>query len=109
MTDTPLLQQKCQVCEVGAPPMTQTDIEKHLHEVPQWKQKENKIERTFTFADFKESMKFVNNVANLAEAEGHHPDIAIAYSKVTITLWTHAVGGLSLNDFILAAKIDKAG
>lgn len=106
MTETKLSQQKCQVCEVGAPPMTQMDIEKHLHEVPQWTQKENKIERVFKFSDFKEAMVFVNKVADIAEGEGHHPDIGISYNKVTIVLWTHAIGGLSLNDFILAAKID---
>lgn len=86
--------------------MTQMDIEKHLHEVPQWTQKENKIERVFKFSDFKEAMVFVNKVADIAEGEGHHPDIGISYNKVTIVLWTHAIGGLSLNDFILAAKID---
>ena len=102
-----LSQQKCQVCEVGAPPMAQVDIDEHLKEVSGWTQKENKIERLFKFADFKEAISFVNKVADIAEAEGHHPDIHISYSKVTITLWTHAVGGLSLNDFILAAKIDE--
>lgn len=86
--------------------MTQAAIDEHLAQVPAWTQIENKIERVFKFADFKEAMVFVNKVAELAEKEGHHPDIHISYSKVTITLWTHAVGGLSLNDFILAAKID---
>ena len=109
MINNNLSEQKCQVCEVGAPPMTQASIDEHLAQVPAWTQIENKIERVFTFADFKEAMVFVNNVAELSEAEGHHPDIHISYSKVTITLWTHAVGGLSLNDFILAAKIDVIG
>ena len=65
------------------------------------------IERTFDFKDFSEAMTFVNTVAAIAEEQGHHPDIRIfSYKKVTITLSTHAIGGLSINDFIVAAKID---
>lgn len=65
-----------------------------------------KISRTWKLQGFTEAMNFVNAVAALAEAENHHPDIEINYSKVTLTLWTHKIGGLSENDFILAAKID---
>lgn len=65
-----------------------------------------KIKKEFKFKDFKESMSFVNKVAELAESEGHHPNIFIAYNKVKITLSTRAVKGLSENDFIMAAKID---
>ncbi len=65
-----------------------------------------KISHEFSFSDFKEAMEFVNQVAALAEQETHHPDISIHYNKVFIELWTHAVGGLSENDFILAAKIE---
>ena len=66
----------------------------------------HKITRQFKFDDFKEAMKFVNKVAELAESEGHHPDIKIVYNKVQLDLFTHAVGGLSENDFIMAAKIN---
>lgn len=59
------------------------------------------------FKDFKEAMSFVNNVAGIAEEEGHHPDILIHYNKVTLTLWTHFIGGLHENDFIIAAKINS--
>lgn len=72
-----------------------------------WKRKENKITRLFTFKDFIDAMQFVNSIAAIAEENNHHPDIAIFYNKVTLTLWTHAINGLSLNDFIIAAKIDK--
>ena len=65
-----------------------------------------KISRTWLFADFKESIKFVNAVAKIAEKDAHHPDIFIWYNKVRLDLWTHSIGGLSENDFILAAKID---
>ncbi len=64
------------------------------------------LSRDYKFKDFKESMIFVNRVAALAEAEGHHPDIVIKYNKVRLDLTTHAIKGLSINDFILAAKID---
>ncbi len=65
-----------------------------------------KIARKFEFKDFQESMRFVNRVAEVAEAEGHHPDMHIFYNKVNLELWTHAAGGLTDNDFILATKID---
>jgi len=66
-----------------------------------------KLSREFEFKDFKEAMVFVNKVAEVAEAEGHHPDIYIFYSKVRLELWTHSAGGLSENDFTLAEKINK--
>ncbi len=67
----------------------------------------NKIVREFKFGDFVQAMKFVNQIAEIAESEGHHPDIAIHYNKVEVTLWTHFVKGLSENDFIMASKIDN--
>lgn len=72
-----------------------------------WKvEDEKKIEKKFKFKDFKEAMSFVNKVADLAEEQGHHPDIEISYNKVKIELTTHAIGGLSTNDFVMAAKIE---
>ena len=68
---------------------------------------DTKIVRTFSLPDFKTAVEFVNQVAKLAEEEGHHPDISITYSKVTLELWTHKINGLFDNDFILAAKIDR--
>ena len=65
------------------------------------------IGREFEFKDFKEAMTFVNNVADLAETEGHHPDITIHWNKVKLDLWTHSVDGLTENDFIVASKIDR--
>jgi len=77
--------------------------------------KDNKLQKAFKFSDFKEAkfsdfkeaMQFVNTVADIAENAGHHPDIYISYNKVEIILWTHAIGGLSLNDFIVAARIEE--
>jgi 4a-hydroxytetrahydrobiopterin dehydratase len=77
-----------------------------LNEIPDWMLKDASIERTFQFRDFKESISFINKVAEIANEQDHHPDIHIYYSKVRIELSTHKINGLSKNDFILAAKID---
>lgn len=101
-----LAEQKCVPCTVETPPLKRDEAEKLLKETPEWTLKENSIERTFKFKDFREAMRFVNQVADIAEEEGHHPDIYIFYNKVRLELSTHAIGGLSTNDFILAAKTD---
>lgn len=107
MTD--LVNQKCVPCEGGVPPFTPEEVEKYQKEISsEWTVLEGKrLERKFKFKDFKEAMGFVNKVAGVSEEEQHHPDIKIFYSLVTITLWTHAISGLSENDFIMAAKIDQ--
>lgn len=103
-----LLEKKCIPCEGGVPPLTHEQIQPYLVEVPGWEVVENgkKIKKEFRFKDFREAMAFVNRVAELAESESHHPDIAISYNRVGLALWTHAAGGLTENDFILAAKIN---
>lgn len=102
-----LTKKKCLPCEGGTKPLSKTESEKLLKEVSGWILVDEKIiKKQFTFGDFKEAMKFVNRVAEIAESEGHHPDIKISWNKVTLELWTHAIGGLSENDFIVAAKID---
>jgi 4a-hydroxytetrahydrobiopterin dehydratase len=98
---------KCKPCEGGIPPMSEREVKVMLEKIQGWKWKENKIRKVYRFKDFKESMKFVNKVADLAEEEGHHPDISISWNKVKLTLTTYAIGGLSENDFILASKIDR--
>lgn len=102
-----LSEQKCLPCEGGMPPLTKGQAQKHLEQVPTWTLAENKIEKKFKFPDFVKAMEFVNKIAEIAEKEGHHPDINISYNKVTISLTTHAIKGLSVNDFIVASKIDK--
>jgi len=96
-------------CEVGGKPLEKDEVIFYSKDVSNWSvdQNFNKISRTFKLADFESAMIFVNKVANLANEEGHHPDIKINYDKVTLELSTHSIGGLSLNDFIVAAKIDK--
>ncbi|MES2216140.1 MAG: 4a-hydroxytetrahydrobiopterin dehydratase [Patescibacteria group bacterium] len=104
-----LTDQKCIPCEVGGVPLTPEEATHYYKDIPDWKLADDfkKISRGYKFKDFKESMNFVNKVAELVDREGHHPDISISYNKVTLELTTHAMKGLSVNDFIVAAKIDK--
>ena len=104
-----LSEKKCVACEGGMPPLTPKEIASYQKELKApWEVHENKrVSREFKFKDFKEAMKFVNKIADIAEEEGHHPDIHVFYNKVMIELWTHAIEGLSENDFIMAAKIEK--
>jgi len=102
-----LASKRCKPCEGGMQPMTPEESQKLLGQVEGWKLEENTIQKIFKFKDFAEAISFVNSVARVAEEEGHHPDIQIFYSRVKLTLTTHAIGGLSENDFILAAKIDR--
>jgi 4a-hydroxytetrahydrobiopterin dehydratase len=99
---------KCVPCEGGTPAMTAQETAQFISKVMGWELVENiKIKKEFKFKDFKESLNFVNKVGGLAEEEGHHPNITIIFNKVRIILSTHAIGGLSQNDFIMAAKIDR--
>lgn len=102
-----LLQKKCEPCEGGVEPMPKAEAHKYHQEVKEWILHQKSIEREFKFKNFKEAMKFVNSVAEVAETEGHHPDIYVFYNKVKLQLSTHAIGGLSVNDFIVAAKVDQ--
>lgn len=102
----------CVPCKGGIPPLSDTDEDKYLIDVPSWtllREGMHKIKREFIFKGFKGAMSFVNKVAEIANAEGHHPDIYIFYNKVQLELYTHAVHGLLENDFIVAAKIDRIG
>ncbi|MCH7951297.1 4a-hydroxytetrahydrobiopterin dehydratase [Patescibacteria group bacterium] len=104
-----LTKKHCVPCEGGIPPFTQRKARQYLKNAQGWElvDDDKKIEKEFTFKNFVEAIDFVNNVAEIAEREDHHPDLFIhAYKKLRITLSTHAIGGLSENDFILAAKID---
>lgn len=103
-----LIQKRCVPCEGGAVPLAREQAETLLKETPSWTLTESgtAIVRDYVFRDFVAAMLFVNNVALIAESEGHHPDIMILYNKVHLTLATHAIGGLSENDFIIAAKVN---
>ena len=104
-----LSKKKCVPCEGGTPPLTKEEIGQFQNKINNsWELIEgDKIEREWKFEDFKETIEFVNKVADISEEEGHHPDISVHYNKVKLTLWTHAIGGLHENDFILASKINN--
>lgn len=103
-----LAAKKCVPCEAGTPPLTPEEIKKYLPQAQGWEVLDNKkIRKKFHYKNFVEAMAFVNKLAEVAEEEGHHPDIHIIYNRVTIELTTHAIGGLSENDFIMAAKINR--
>ncbi len=104
-----LTQMKCVACEGGVPKLTEGDAKAFLTHTPSWTLSPDytSVERTFTFKDFKEALAFANKVGAIAEDEGHHPDITVGWGKVRVFLTTHAIKGLSENDFIVAAKVDK--
>ena len=105
MTD--LTSKKCVPCEGDEPPMEKEKAMELIKQVSEWKLADDTIERKFKFKNFKESVAFVNKVAEIAEQEGHHPDIKINWNRVGLKLTTHAIHGLSENDFIMAAKINQ--
>jgi 4a-hydroxytetrahydrobiopterin dehydratase len=96
---------RCVPCEGGVPKLGAAEVGALLREIPGWEARDDQLHRTFTFRDFVTAMRFVNRMAEVAEAEGHHPDFTVHYRRVDVVVWTHAIGGLSENDFILAAKI----
>ena len=106
MTD--LTQKKCKACEGGVDPLKKEEVTALLEKIDNWDATDDEISKTFEFKNFQEALDFVNKVGEIAENEGHHPDIFLhSYKKVKISLSTHAINGLSENDFIVAAKIDE--
>jgi 4a-hydroxytetrahydrobiopterin dehydratase len=107
-----LTEMQCVACRPGAPVATAAEIEEWKTEIPDWElitQRDiPRLRRIFRFSNFARALQFTNLVGELAEAEGHHPRITTEWGKVTVTTWTHAIRNLHRNDFILAAKIDRA-
>jgi 4a-hydroxytetrahydrobiopterin dehydratase len=101
-----LAEQACTPVQAGTAPLARKEAEALLLQVPTWSLGEKEIRREFRFKDFRQAMDFVNNVASIANDQDHHPDIFISYNNVRLTLSTHKIGGISINDFIVAAKID---
>ncbi len=106
MTD--LTQKACKPCEGGTKPLTATEAKALLEEIPGWQlgKTANEIERTYEFKNYYQTMAFVNALAWVAHREDHHPDIEVGYKRCCVRYSTHAIGGLSENDFICAAKIN---
>ena len=108
-----LKDKRCFPCPPGTPSLDRPTISLLLADVTGWELqggagKPDKLSRRLKFADFLGTMAFIGKMASLAEEEQHHPDFCVHYSEVEVTLWTHSVGGLSENDFIMAAKINEA-
>ena len=106
---TDLVKKKCVPCEKkDLKPFSKEEALLQMDFLPNWLlgADSKKISREYVFPNFVKAVDFIDQVADIAEVEGHHPDIFIAYNKVKLELWTHSIGGLSENDFILAAKID---
>jgi 4a-hydroxytetrahydrobiopterin dehydratase len=108
---SPLAERRCVRCEPGTPQLEPAAVQELAAQVPDWKVTEVDghpvLTRTYRFKGFMPGVDLVNRVAAIAEEEGHHPDVCLGYGYVTVQLWTHAAGGLTDNDFILAAKVDK--
>jgi 4a-hydroxytetrahydrobiopterin dehydratase len=105
---TELADKQCVPCKGGVPPLRGKELEKLKADLPQWTvTNEHHLHREFRFPDFKQALEFVNRVGEIAESQGHHPDILLKWGKVEITLWTHKIDGLTESDFIMAAKIER--
>lgn len=108
----PLVRQVCVACRKDSPRVTEAEVAELQPQIPEWALTERegvpRLERVFKFRDFAEAVAFTNQVAALAEAEGHHPAILTEWGRVTVAWWTHKIRGLHRNDFIMAAKTDAA-
>jgi 4a-hydroxytetrahydrobiopterin dehydratase len=103
-----LAEKNCVPCRGDIPALKGADLHNLSHQLPNWEVvNEHHIHRVFKFPDFVKALAFVNRVGAIAEQQGHHPDILLTWGKAEVTLWTHAVNGLTESDFVLAAKIDR--
>jgi 4a-hydroxytetrahydrobiopterin dehydratase len=106
---TELAGKTCTACRGGEPPLDRAEAERYLRETPGWTLMDEgkRIERSFKLKNFREALALVNRIGELAEEEGHHPDINLGWGYVTVSLHTHKIKGLHENDFIMAAKINR--
>ena len=101
-----LVKKKCRPCEGGVAPFSAQQAGEMLRQLKSWLLQEGKLVKVYPFANYHHTMAFVNALAWISHREDHHPDLAVGYNQCRVTYWTHAVGGLSENDFICAAKCD---
>lgn len=101
-----LTDKRCKPCEGGVPPLTQPEIDGMMRQLDGWQQHDQAIAKTYQFKNYYQVIAFVNAVAWMTHREDHHPDMTVGYSKCRMEYTTHAIGGLSENDFICAAKVD---
>lgn len=103
-----LSEKKCVPCRGGIPALTPQEVKPLLEEVNGWTVVDDfKLKQSFKFDNFKDAMNLANKIAEIAENEGHHPDLLVRWGELVVEIWTHKVNGLTESDFILAAKIDK--
>jgi 4a-hydroxytetrahydrobiopterin dehydratase len=103
-----LSSKQCIPCRGGVPPLTAAEIEPLLAQLSGWEVvRQHHLKKNYAFSNFAEALEFVNRVGEVAEEQGHHPDICFGWGKVEVTIWTHKIDGLTESDFILAAKIDQ--
>jgi 4a-hydroxytetrahydrobiopterin dehydratase len=107
-----LKKERCVPCEGGVPQASEDEVASYLTQLPNWQiievDGEKRLARSFRFDNFVHALAFTNRIGDLAEQEGHHPALLTEWGRVTVTWWTHAIGGLHKNDFIMAAKTDEA-
>ncbi len=101
-----LLKERCEPKETCLQPLQKSETSRLSAEIPDWRLRDERLQREFKFENFARAMEFVNKVAEAAEQQDHHPDIYISYNKVVLTFFTHKVNALTRNDFIMAARID---
>ena len=106
---TELTKKHCEPCSEDTPPLTGEELRPYTRELSdRWEvEEDHHLVGTFAFDDFVAALEFTNRVGELAEEEGHHPEICLTWGRASVKIWTHAIDGLSENDFILAAKIDE--
>ncbi len=102
-----LASKTCIPCKGGTPPLEGEELEELRRQIPEWEVvEEHHLRRVFRFKNFREALGFVNKVGDLAEQQGHHPDISFGWGYAEVTVWTHKINGLTESDFIFAAKVD---
>ena len=108
---TPLAERHCTVCRPGTPTLPTAEIDRLIEQVPAWSVVEHdghlELTRTFRYKGFMPGVDLIDRIGPIAEEEGHHPDLHLTYGSLRVELWTHAAGGLTENDFVVAAKIDQ--
>ena len=98
---------KCKPCEGGVAPLTGQEVRNLLKQIPGWEYTSGRIAKSYSFKDYYQTMAFVNAAAWISHREDHHPDMMVGYNQCRVEYVTHAINGLSENDFICAAKLDK--
>ncbi len=102
-----LASKTCVPCRGGTPPLKGEELDDLRRQVPEWEVvEEHHLRRRFRFNNFREALGFVNRVGELAEEQGHHPDVSFGWGRVEVTVWTHKIDGLTESDFVFAAKVD---